>query len=80
MRVFKCDGLNNDGWHCRSESDNLESWLTIGSHGNTSLFVENNLEKRGLVQMGRHSDIHFCSKQCFINRFFHPETPDNAKP
>ena len=80
MKVYKCDGKLNDGSSCNETSDNTESWLTIGSHDNKSLFAENNLENRCLVQMGRHSDIHFCSKQCFINRFFQPETPGHAKP
>ena len=80
MKVYKCDGKLNDGSSCNEISDNTESWLTIGSHDNKSLCVENNLENRGVVQMGRHSDIHFCSKQCFINFIFQSETTENDQP
>jgi len=64
MLIYKCDGVN-----CKSESDNINTWLTIGS-SDSSLRANNGLANQRLVNMNNHRDIHFCSKKCFVGYFF----------
>jgi hypothetical protein len=45
--------------------------LTIGSEDGVSLLVRNNIKGRAVMEMTRHGDIHFCSRTCFMNYFFH---------
>lgn len=66
MRIYRCN--NGD---CRIESGELSSWLTIGSSDEkNNLYIMNNTSFCGLKEMGRHSDIHFCSVKCFIKFLF----------
>ena len=69
MKVYKCDGRNLKGEDCQNTSSDAKYWLTIGSTNN-SLLVKNNLSNNRLAEMNNHNDIHFCSKECFTNRFF----------
>lgn len=69
MKLYKCDGINSNGNECQKATSTTEFWLTIGSDDN-SLFIKNNLPEVRLLEMNKHTDIHFCSKECFINRFF----------
>lgn len=66
MKIYRCDNGN-----CRIESDELSSWLTIGSSDEKSnLYIMNNTQYLGLKEMGRHKPIHFCSAKCFIKFLF----------
>ena len=69
MKVYKCDGRNSNGDDCQNTTPKTNTWLTIGSNNDT-LFVKNNLSNNRLVEMNNYQDIHFCSKDCFVNRFF----------
>lgn len=69
MKIYKCDGCNTNGENCFNTDTRTDSWITIGSES-SDLFIENNLSERRLISIGRHSDLHFCSKSCFINKFF----------
>lgn len=65
---FKCNGPE-----CNVTETNLDNWLVIGSNNN-SLFIENNLPKKGNIHIMSHfSDIHFCSKECVVCFFIKEE-------
>ena len=56
---------------CLKTFANDKKLITIGSEDEEGLRYKNNLEERAVIEMNRHSDIHFCSKDCFVNYFFH---------
>lgn len=73
MKIYRCDGKE-----CSLESETVDHWLSLGSKNN-SLFFENGKRDAfdgGLISLGGHRDIHFCSKRCFISYFFGLE-PNN---
>ena len=47
-------------------------WLTI-----TGATIHNEVHNRKLMYAGK-ADFHFCSKRCFIDKFFHKE--ETTKP
>ena len=70
MKIFQCDGNQCDE---KNYTPNCDGWLIIGSENQSSLTIVNNLPDRWLISMHRHADLHFCSKQCFVNRFLMTE-------
>lgn len=73
MIKYVCDGRNNEGDDCKNSATEITEWLTIASD-NRSLSITNNLKENRLISMYKHSDLHFCSKACFINLFFMNKT------
>ena len=67
MKTIKYTCDNSD---CTKQTNDIESdkWLEIGSNNNT-LKVNNFFKDRKLISLGRYTDIHFCSSECFINKF-----------
>lgn len=62
--TYTCD-------RCLKTFSNDAELITIGSENGQELRYVNNLQERAVIEMNRHSDIHFCSKECFVNYFFH---------
>ena len=66
MKIYKCD---ND--RCDNETESLSEWMSIGtSDGKNDLYIQNNIKGHRMLAMGKHNDIHFCSKECFIDLFW----------
>lgn len=65
MKIYKCDGRN-----CKTEAGERDSWITIGSEDERSLCIENNTRYKGIIALGRHKPIHFCSPKCCIDYLF----------
>jgi len=67
MKIFKCDGNG-----CKSENNDndVTGWLTIGTLDEGSLCMKNQLPNNAFSIMSNYYDLHFCSKECFINKFF----------
>lgn len=66
MRVYKCD---ND--RCNKETESLSELMSIGTSDETNnLYIINNIRGHRMKNMGKHRDIHFCSKECFIDLFW----------
>lgn len=63
--VYKCN-------HCKKEIESARM-VTFGSSDEESFNMNNTLPDRHMIQMNAHSNIHFCSKTCFVDFFFHPE-------
>jgi hypothetical protein len=59
-----------DNSQCGTETNNIEKskWIEIGSENNT-LFVNNYLKDRKLIQLQKYDQIHFCSSKCLIEYF-----------
>lgn len=66
MKIYKCD--NN---RCNNETESLSQWMSIGtSDGTNNLYIKNYIPGHRMQEMGKHRDIHFCSKECFIDLFW----------
>jgi hypothetical protein len=68
MLIYKCDGENNSGVKCQTQTNELDKWLTIGS-SNNSLYISNKLPE-GRIYIANHGDMHFCSLACFLQSMF----------
>ncbi len=69
MKIYKCDNK----W-CTQEQPDVDSWITIGTGTElNNLFITNNTYFKGIISLGRHSDIHFCSAKCCIRFLFGDE-------
>jgi hypothetical protein len=65
---YKC---NNCGDGKEYTDNERPEWLEIGTEQNYGLFIKNDLRvENGIHALGNHSNIHFCSKSCFIQYFF----------
>jgi len=69
MNVIKCD-------FCKSEIFSSK-YIELGSN-NESLCYKNPIENDSdntynMLEIGNHSNLHFCSKDHFINFFFKPK-------
>lgn len=67
MKIYRCDNID-----CKDETDDIKEnrWIEISSKGN-SLAIKNYTKDAKLIEMARHYNIHFCSKNCLVNSFFH---------
>lgn len=54
-----------------------KGWIEIGSTNNDSLKIQSKAINQDIISMGRHSDIHFCSRKCLIGYFF--KEPNNEQ-
>ncbi len=63
--TYECD-------HCgsKSPSSKPDNWMSIKSGEPNGLFIENNILGRSLISMSNCAELNFCSRECFINRFF----------
>jgi hypothetical protein len=57
---------------CASERDNVlpDGWMEIDG-GEIGLKITNDCDGAKLIEMDNHNSIHFCSRACFVNYFFH---------
>jgi hypothetical protein len=70
MIIYKCD-------NCGSEHDYKDSLLTIGTL-NKDLFIINNLAYSN-GNKANFSELHYCSKDCFVDDFFKHEVVNESK-
>lgn len=63
--IYTCDT-------CEKTFSNDDHLITLGSEDGQSLKYKNNTgyQKTKLIEMNKMENMHFCSKQCFIDRFF----------
>jgi len=59
--------------HCDRKSFVKDNWMEIKAVGNdASLSIENNIHGRSLISSSMYKQMHFCSRECFIDHFFKP--------
>lgn len=63
MKVYLCENCNE-----KLEEDRM---ITLGSDNNKLKF-ENSIptKDRKIIDLGRHQDVHFCNRKCFVGYFF----------
>ena len=65
--TYTCDGHLPNGDNCQRATHNVKHWLTIIGE---DISIKNGLPNNRLIEMNNHEDLHFCSKECFMNLFF----------
>jgi hypothetical protein len=73
MLKFICDTCNyeTDSYHRSTNNGEVipVNWITL-----SKVTIHNEVVYNKAISYGGNLDIHFCSKKCFQNYFFNPET------
>lgn len=68
MLIFECDTCQQKNWDVNKDKNSNEivpsGWLTIAGR------INNNLSERKLLYASK-TEMHFCSKKCFLDKMFY---------